>query len=85
MKNIYTGDNLNNSSNSYGSYSSYGNHPQFNNSSHRYGGNPGYGNYGYGSYGNVTEENGPQRTFKDYVFLIRERIWYLIIVFLLFF
>ena len=72
MKNIYTGDNLNNSSNSYGSYSSYGNHPQFNNSSHRYGGNPGYGNYGYGSYGNVTEENGPQRTFKDYVFLIRE-------------
>ena len=27
-----------------------------------------YGNYGYGSYGNVGEEQGPQRTFKDYVF-----------------
>ena len=86
MKNDYTGDQSNIRSNNYGGYSSnYGNSQYYNHGSYRYGGSPGPGNYGYGSYGNVSEEQGPQRTFKDYVFLIRERIWYLIIVFFIIF
>ena len=73
---------------SYGNYSnSYGEYPYQNQASYRYGNNPGgrYGNYGYGSYGTVGEEQGPQRNLKDYIFLIRERIWYLIIVFFIIF
>ncbi len=83
MKNDYTGNQSDMNSNHYGGYSNYSN-PQYNNySGYRYGGNS--GNYGYGSYGNVSEEQGPQRNLKDYVFLIRERIWYLIIVFFIIF
>ena len=45
-----------------------------------------YANYGYGAYGvNSEEGGGPQRNFKDYLFLIRERIWYLLIVFFIIF
>ena len=86
MKNDYTGDQSNMNSNHYGGYSNnYGNPQYYNHGSYRYGGNSGSGSYGYGSYGNVSEEQGPQRTFKDYIFLIRERIWYLIIVFFIIF
>jgi capsular exopolysaccharide synthesis family protein len=89
MKNDYTGDQSNMNSNHYGGYSNnYGNSQYYNQGSYRYGGSPGpgnYGNYGYGSYGNISEEQGPQRTLKDYLFLIRERIWYLIIVFFIIF
>ena len=44
------------------------------------GGNYGYGgsNYGYGGgYGGTGA--GPQRSFKDYLLMFRERIWYLIV------
>ena len=89
MKNDYTGDQSNTRSNNYGGFSNnYGNSQYYNHGSYRYGGSPGpgnYGNYGYGSYGNISEEQGPQRTLKDYIFLIRERIWYLIIVFFIIF
>ena len=86
MKNDYTGDQSNMNSKHYGGYSNnYGNPQYYNHGSYRYGGNSGSGSYGYGSYGNVSEEQGPQRTFKDYIFLIRERIWYLIIVFFIIF
>ncbi|MFL2825740.1 MAG: GumC family protein [Coraliomargaritaceae bacterium] len=89
MKNDYTGDQSNMNSNHYGGYSNnYGNSQYYNQGSYRYGGSPGpgnYGNYGYGSYGNISEEQGPQRTLKDYLFLIRERIWYLVIVFFIIF
>lgn len=89
MKNDYTGDKSNSNSNSYSDYSNnYGNSQYYNHGSYRYGGSPGpgnYGNYGYGSYGNISEEQGPQRNLKDYLFLIRERIWYLIIVFFIIF
>ena len=86
MKNDYTGDQSNMNSNHYGGYSNnYGNPQYYNHGSYRYGGNSGSGSYGYGSYGNVSEEQGPQRNFKDYIFLIRERIWYLIIVFFIIF
>ena len=86
MKNDYTGDRSNMNSNHYGGYSNnYGNPQYYNHGSYRYGGNSGSGSYGYGSYGNISEEQGPQRNFKDYIFLIRERIWYLIIVFFIIF
>ena len=86
MKNDYTGDQSNMNSKHYGGYSNnYGNPQYYNHGSYRYGGNSGSGSYGYGSYGNVSEEQGPQRNFKDYIFLIRERIWYLIIVFFIIF
>ncbi len=67
----------------YGSYGSYG-----------YGGyGAGYGSYGYGGYGYgygansapAAGEGGagaiPNRTFKDYMMILRERIWYVIITF----
>ena len=86
MKNDYTGDQSNMNSNHYGGYSNnYGNSQYYNHGSYRYGGNSGSGSYGYGSYGKLSEEQGPQRNFKDYIFLIRERIWYLIIVFFIIF
>lgn len=57
-----------------------------------YGGGSGYG-YGYGggygdggSYGGGGYESGaPQRSFKDYFLMFRERIWYLIVAFFIIF
>ena len=89
MNDNFNKDQNNRSNGGYGNYSNnYGNSQYYNHGSYRYGGTPGqgnYGNYGYGSYGNISEEQGPQRTLKDYIFLIRERIWYLIIVFFIIF
>lgn len=58
-------------------------------SSYGYGGGGGYGgsnygyggsNYGYGGgYGDGGGGAGPQRAFKDYLLMFRERIWYLIV------
>ena len=58
-------------------------------SSYGYGGGGGYGgsNYGYGGsnygYGGGYRDGGgaagPQRSFKDYLLMFRERIWYLIV------
>ena len=59
-------------------------------SSYGYGGGGGYGgsnyvyggsNYGYGgsNYGYGGTGAGPQRSFKDYLLMFRERIWYLIV------
>ena len=58
-------------------------------SSYGYGGGGGYGgsnygyggsNYGYGGgYGDGGGGSGPQRSFKDYLLMFRERIWYLIV------
>lgn len=86
MKNDYSDDRID-GHNSYGNgnYGNYAPNNQYN--AYRYGGgySGNYGNYGYGSYGQNADEQGPQRTFKDYYFLIRERIWYLIIVFFIIF
>jgi len=53
------------------------------------GGGYGYGGaYGYGSYGGYGEGSGgggPQRSFKDYFLMFRERIWYLIVAFFIIF
>lgn len=50
-----------------------------------YGGNyAGYSAVGYG-YGYGNETNQAQRTFQDYVLILRERIWYIVVVFLVVF
>ena len=51
----------------------------------------GYGGYGYGSYGAygyggaAAGDTVVQRTLQDYLLIIRERIWYIVVVFLLVF
>ena len=48
----------------------------------------GYGGYGYGGYGygyGSKREGGLQRSLQDYVLILRERIWYIIVVFLVVF
>ena len=56
-----------------------------------YGGNYGYGGgYGYGYGGGYgggygSGGGGPQRSFKDYFLMFRERIWYLIVAFFIIF
>jgi capsular exopolysaccharide synthesis family protein len=42
----------------------------------------GYGNYGYPGYNN---ESTGQRTLSDYLLILRERIWYIVVVFLVIF
>lgn len=51
-----------------------------------YGYGAGYGGYGagYGGYGEGGG-GGPQRSFKDYFLMFRERIWYLIVAFFIIF
>lgn len=48
------------------------------------GGNYGYGGYGGGGYGEGGG-GGPQRSFKDYFLMFRERVWYLIVAFFIIF
>ena len=55
-----------------------------------YGGGGGYGagsGYGYGGYGGGYGGGGggPQRSFKDYFLMFRERVWYLIVAFFIIF
>ena len=47
----------------------------------------GYGGYGYsdGSYGVYGGGGTPQRCFKDYALMFRERVWYLIVAFFIIF
>lgn len=42
-----------------------------------------YGGYGYG--GGAGSEGAVQRSFQDYVLILRERVWYIVVVFLLVF
>jgi capsular exopolysaccharide synthesis family protein len=50
------------------------------------GGNYGYGGgYGAGGYGDGGGNGGPQRSFRDYFLMFRERIWYLIVAFFIIF
>ena len=76
MKNEFPGEDFG-PRNDHGSYGSYSGNQYMNYGSSRYGSYNNYGNYGYGSYGTNSEDNGPQRSFKDYLFILRERIWYL--------
>lgn len=63
MKNEYVRGGPDPSSGGYGGYGGYG-----------------YGSYGgYGGYGGGGDGGGPQRSFKDYLLMFRERIWYLIV------
>ncbi len=64
----------------YGGYGGYGG-----SSGYGYGGY-GYGGYGYGGYGYGSKrEGGLQRSLQDYLLILRERIWYVIVVFLVVF
>jgi succinoglycan biosynthesis transport protein ExoP len=52
---------------------------------YNYGGNyAGYSAIGYG-YGNGGEGGSAQRSFQDYLLILRERIWYIVVVFLVIF
>ena len=52
---------------------------------YNYGGNyAGYSAIGYG-YGYGGENGAPQRNFQDYLLILRERIWYIVVVFLVVF
>ena len=73
----------------YGGYGGYGNGGYGG-----YGGygNAGYGGYGaggYGGYGNTPVAGGgavmPNRTLRDYLMILRERIWYIIVTFFVIF
>lgn len=61
----------------YGGYQGYGSYGN-------YGGGYYYGyGYNYGGYGGG--EQGPSRSFKDYLVILRERIWYLVVTFFIIF
>jgi succinoglycan biosynthesis transport protein ExoP len=45
----------------------------------------GYGGYGYGYGSQGRNEGGMQRNLQDYLLILRERIWYIIVVFLVVF
>ena len=82
MKNDYVRGGQDPNTGGYGGYGSGG-----------YGayGSGGYGGYGSGSYGSYGYGggggggNGPTRTFKDYVQIFQERIWYLVVTFFIIF
>ena len=82
MKNDYVRGGQDPNMGGYGSYGSGG-----------YGGygSGGYGGYGSGSYGSYGYGggggggNGPTRSFKDYVQIFQERIWYLVVTFFIIF
>jgi capsular exopolysaccharide synthesis family protein len=40
----------------------------------------GYGHEGYGSYGYAIQDEAPHREFRDYLLILRERMWYVIVV-----
>ena len=89
MKNDYVRGAPNPNSGGYGSdgygYGSggYG----YGNGGYGYGnGGYGYGTGGYGGYGSGYGGGaGPQRSFKDYFLIFRERIWYLLVAFFIIF
>ena len=82
MKNDYVRGGQDPNMGGYGGYGSGG-----------YGGygSGGYGGYGSGSYGSYGYGggggggNGPTRSFKDYVQIFQERIWYLVVTFFIIF
>ena len=81
MKNDYIRGAPDPNSGGYGG-SSYGGGGGYGGSNYGYGGS----NYGYGGgYADGGGGSGPQRSFKDYFLMFRERIWYLLVaLFILF-
>ena len=67
---------------------SYHNYHNYHGGGQGYGYGGGYGGggygYGYGGHDGAGERN-PHRTIKDYLFILRERIWLFIVVFLIVF
>lgn len=66
------------SAGSYGGYQGYGSYGNYG-AGYYYG----YG-YNYGGYGGGGEQ-GPSRSLKDYLVILRERIWYLVVTFFIIF
>ena len=66
----------------YGGYGSYGGYGAYGGGYGSYGGGYGYG-YGYGQPGAQVSAAAslPNRTLKDYLLILRERIWYIIVTF----
>ena len=81
MKNDYVRGGQDPNTGGYGGYSTggYGGY-----GSGGYGAYGSYGSYGYG-YGGGGGGNGPTRSFKDYVQIFQERIWYLVVAFFIIF
>lgn len=79
MKNDYVRGGQDPNTGGYGGYSTggYGGY-----GSGGYGAYGSYGSYGYGGGGGG---NGPTRSFKDYVQIFQERIWYLVVAFFIIF
>ncbi|MGE9295400.1 MAG: GumC family protein [Puniceicoccales bacterium] len=65
---------------SYGGYQGYGSYGNYGSGGGGY--YYGYG-YNYGGYGGA--EQGPNRSVKDYLAILRERIWYLVVCFFIIF
>lgn len=86
MKNNYVKGGPDPNSGGYGGYGygggSYGG-GSYGGGSYGYGGGSSYGYGGYGSDGYGS--SGPQRSAKDYILMLRERIWYLIVAFFIIF
>ena len=47
-----------------------------------YGYTGGYAGYSAAGYGGEDDGSGAHRTIKDYVLILRERIWYIVVAFL---
>ena len=80
MKNEYVRGGPDPNSGGYGGGYGYGSYGYGGGGYGYAGGGYGYGG-GYGGYGS----GGPQRSFKDYFLMFRERIWYLIVAFFIIF
>ncbi|GHB97667.1 GumC family protein [Cerasicoccus arenae] len=66
----------NESAGSYGGYQGYGSYGNYGGYYYGYG-------YNHGGYGG--SDQGPSRSFKDYLVILRERIWYLVVTFFIIF
>ncbi|WP_309385437.1 GumC family protein [Cerasicoccus frondis] len=66
------------SAGSYGGYQGYGSYGNYGGGGYYYG--YGYNNPGYGG-----ADQGPSRSLKDYLVILRERIWYLVVTFFIIF
>ena len=77
-----------NSGYGYGyNYSAYGNYGGYGGYYGGYGAYGGYGGYGYGTNPSASGEGAeaPNRTLRDYFMILRERLWYIIVTFIVIF
>ena len=87
MKNDYVRGGQDPNTGGYGGYSTggYGGYGSGGYGGYGSGGYGAYGSYGSYGYGGGGGGNGPTRSFKDYVQIFQERIWYLVVAFFIIF